>query len=333
MADLLSDLLIEYLIVPNTGETAERVRERLSTDQRLDLVIAILREATVLEVLFGTLSDLLADLFIEYLVAPSTGETPDAARERLSTDWGTMTVTNPDGSEITTMEQWSERINSSHWKPGRSAYSLADFIMNRDGARVLRGRISSVLSRPVTLDTATPEYGAKFDSHGGSPSKLDLGIFGRVEGESRLFVGLEAKVDERFGSDTVCKRYQRAVNYLEENPRSKAAARVRDLLSQHFGETADPCDSKFSDIRYQLLTSTAGTVAVGADISVFYVMVFETDLYDDQKGRENRLDHEMFIEAAGGRVITQGEDGFDAHEISVAGKQLICIYDYFEIPD
>ena len=99
-------------------------------------------------------------------------------------------------------------------------------------------------------------------------------------------------MDERFGSDTVCKRYQRA-NYLEENPRSKAAARVRDLLSQHFGETADPCDSKFSDIRYQLLTSTAGTVAVGADISVFYVMVFETDLYGSEgQGEYARLDHE-----------------------------------------
>ena len=100
----------------------------------------------VLEVLFGTLSDLLADLFIEYLVAPSTGETPDAARERLSTDWGTMTITNPDGSEITTMEQWSERINSCHWKPGRSAYSLADFIMNRDGARATGQNIISLVS-------------------------------------------------------------------------------------------------------------------------------------------------------------------------------------------
>ena len=306
LADLLSDLFIEYLIVPNTGETAEQVLERLPAGQPLDSVIAVLWEAAATGVLSGTTSSLLSELFIEYLIAPNTGETPGVVRKRLSADWGTMIITNPDGSEITTMEQWSERVNSSHWKPGRSAYSLADFIMNRDGAGVLRERISSALSRPVTLDTGTPEYGAKFDSHGGSPSKLDLGIFGRVEGESSLFVGLEAKVDERFGSDTVCRRYQRAVNYLEENPRSKAAARVRDLLSDYFGESAEPCDSAFSDIRYQLLTSTAGTVAVGAGIPVFYVMVFETDLYDDQKGRENRSDYEKFIAAAGGRVIVQG---------------------------
>ena len=333
LANLLSDLLIEYLIMPDTGETAEQVTGRSSANHPLDLVIVILREAAAIGVLSNAMSSLLADLFIEYLIAPERGETPDAARERLSTDWGTMTITNPDGSEITTMEQWSERVNSSHWKPGRSAYSLADFVMNRGGAGVLRKRISSVLSQPVTLDTAIPEYGAKFDSHGGSPSKLDLGIFGRIEGESSLFLGLEAKVDERFGSDTVCKRYQRAVNYLEENPRSKAAARVRDLLSDYFGETEEPCDSAFSDIRYQLLTSTAGTVAVGADISVFYVLVFETDLYNPERAAENLGDYERFIEAAGGRVIPQGEGGFDAYEISMAGKRMICVYDHFRVSD
>ena len=68
---------------------------------------------------------------------------------------------------------------------------------------------------------------------------------------------------------------------------------------------------------------------MGADIPVFYVMVFETDLYDDQKGRENRSDYEKFIAAAGGKVIVQGESGFDAHEVIVAGKRLICVYDYF----
>ncbi len=328
-ADLLSDLFIEYLITPETGEAEERVKERLSVDQPLDAVIGVLEEATVIGALSDAMSDLLSDLFIEYLIAPATGEAPEEVRGRLSAGWGTMTITNPDGSEITTMEQWSERVNSSHWKRGRSAYSLADFVMNRGGAKVLRERVSSVLSRPVTLDRATPEYGAKFDSHGGSPSKLDLGIFGRVGSESGLFVGVEAKVDEWFG-ETVCKRYQRAVSYLEENPRSKAAARVRDLLSEYFGETAEPCDSRFSDVRYQLLTSTAGTVAVGKDFSVFYVLVFETDSYDERRGRENRLAYERFIEAAGGRVIALGEGGFDAYEIMVAGKRLVCVYDYFD---
>ena len=332
MAELLSSLLIEYLIAPATGETVERVSERLSGDKPLELIIAILREAASLDALSNTLSDFLSDLLIEYLIAPATGEATDVAKARLSStsNQRTMTITNPDGSEIATMEQWSKRVNSSHWKLGRSAYSLADFVMNRGGERMLQGRVSSVLSQTAALDTGTPEYGAKFDSYGG-PSKLDLGIFGKAGSESSLFVGVEAKVDERFG-ETVCKRYERAVAYLEENPRSKASARVIDLLANYFGETADPCDSAFSDIRYQLLTSTAGTIAVGEDFSVFYVLVFETDSYNEKRGQENRLDYEMFIAAAGGKLIAQDESGFDAHEIVIAGKRLICIYDYFQVP-
>lgn len=203
--------------------------------------------------------------------------------------------------------------------------------MNRGGAEVLVGRVSSVLSQAVTLERATPEYLARFDNYRG-PSNLDLGIFGQVDSEASLFVGLEAKVDEPFDKD-VCVKYREAVRESSRRPSSRRVDRVRDLLSDYFGETADPCDSAFSDIRYQLLTATAGTVAVGADFSVFYVMVFRTDLYDEGKGQENRLDYERFIKAAGGVALTQGEGGFDTHEINVAGKRLICVYDYYDVQD
>ena len=64
---------------------------------------------------------------------------------------------------------------------------------------------------------------------------------------------------------------------------------------------------------------------------MFYVLVFKTDSYDERKGQENRLDYDRFIAAAGGRALTQGDGGLDAHEITVAGKRLVCIYDYFGI--
>ena len=62
-------------------------------------------------------------------------------------------------------------------------------------------------------------------------------------------------------------------------------------------------------------------------------MGFRTDLYDEEKGRDNRLDYERFIEAAGGVELTQGEGGFDAYEIMVAGKRVVCVYDYFQMSD
>ena len=86
LADVLSDWFIVNMIAQDTGETAERVKERLSADNPLDFVIAVLREAAVIGVLSDTMSELLSDLFVEYLIAPHTGETPDEVRERLSAE-------------------------------------------------------------------------------------------------------------------------------------------------------------------------------------------------------------------------------------------------------
>ena len=126
-----------------------------------------------------------------------------------------MRIVDPQGQEIPDLEQWWTRVfegtsKARHWKEGRSAHSLADFIMSRNGATHLEERISSVLSQQVTLEKATPELPARFDSYPGKPSNLDLGITGLVGQpvhQQTLFVGLEDKVDEPFGSSTVGSRY------------------------------------------------------------------------------------------------------------------------------
>ena len=179
-----------------------------------------------------------------------------------------LKVNDSKGNDVATMEQWSESVRRSHWKPGRSAYSLADFIMNRNGAAHLESRISSVLSQPIRLEQGTPEYAARFDRCRG-PARLDIGISGRTGSGESLFVGAEAKVDESFGSETVCERYQKAIETLNSNPLSKAADRVKNLLSRHFADTDEPCESRFAEVGYQLLTATAGTVAVQVSISIY----------------------------------------------------------------
>ena len=244
-----------------------------------------------------------------------------------------MRVYSSAEKEIIDLKQWAECVRKKHWKEGRSAYSLADFILNRDGSRFLEERLSSVLSEPVELQRATPEFRARFDSYRGNPSNLDLGTWGRVGATSSLFVGLEAKVDERFGSGTVCERYRSAIEERVKNARSKAVNRVEELLSIYFAEYDEPCGSGYSEVGYRLLTGTAGTVAAGQDHSVFYILAFKTHLYDEQKGRENLLDYEKFIEVSGGKPLVQKEGDLQAHEITVAGKQLVCIYDCFQMPD
>ena len=84
LASALSDWFIVNSIAPATGETANVVRQRLSADDTLDTLIAVLREAGTRNGLSDTLADLLSDWFIANLIVPATGETPDAVRSRLS---------------------------------------------------------------------------------------------------------------------------------------------------------------------------------------------------------------------------------------------------------
>lgn len=245
-----------------------------------------------------------------------------------------MKIVNYDDDEISTLEEWREHFvkrtkKPEHWKKGRSAYSLADFILNRNGLVFLASRVSSVLSERVAFEWSTPEYKAKFDRYP-NPSQLDLGIFGSIGSGSSLFVGVEAKVDEPFGS-TVDVTYRKALEKQQRKKHSKAPERVEELLSKYFSESAPANDSKFADIRYQLLTAAAGTVAVPQDVVVLYVLVFKTNSYDPQKGEGNYRDFKRFVDYAGGKLLAQlGETGV-AHEFSIGGRRLVSIHEYVNI--
>ena len=205
--------------------------------------------------------------------------------------------------------------------------------MNRKGAAYLQKRLSSVLSRHVKLEQATPEYLAKFDSYPGNPSNLDLGITGHVDGlalRPSLFVGVEAKVDETFGS-TVGSRYSSAMKKREAGKSTNAPERVKGLLSKFFSVKGSPDSSRFADMRYQLLTGTAGTVAAPGDVSVFYILVFRTSMYDERRGLANQQDYERFIEASRGRPLAQDGKSFRADELELGGKRLVCVYDYVNL--
>ena len=133
----------------------------------------------------------------------------------------------------------------------------------------------------------------------GNPSNLDLGITGHVDRwplRPSLFVGVEAKVDETFGS-TVRSRYSSAMKTREAGKNTNAPERVKGLLLKYYSVKGSPDSSRFADIRYQLLTGTAGTVAAPGKVSVFYILVFRTSMYDERKGLANQQDYERFIEA------------------------------------
>ena len=114
-----------------------------------------------------------------------------------------MKVEDTKGAPITNLADWAKLYDSprsSHqWKEGRSAYSAAEFIINRNGAESLRARVSDALREPVVFDRIVPEHEVRFDQFGHGRMH-DLAVFGKTSSGQTLFVGVEAKVDEPFGA-------------------------------------------------------------------------------------------------------------------------------------
>ena len=91
ISDSLSELLMEYLVSPVEDETPVQIRERLGAGElsSSEFLIAVLVDAYEKGALSNEASDLLSDLFIEYLIIPASGEQPQQTRNRLDADYFT----------------------------------------------------------------------------------------------------------------------------------------------------------------------------------------------------------------------------------------------------
>jgi len=223
-----------------------------------------------------------------------------------------MRIESKYGYVVAGMADWGELVGERNWQPCRSAHALADFVLNKNGAEKIRRVVSVAVGEPVHFDCATPECRIKFDDFG-NPRHHDLGIRGKTERGKSVFVGVEAKVNETFGNPV-------KTQFKSASPTAKQ--RIKCLWKRH----ALTPKIEESDIRYQLLYSTAGTVEAGADISVFFVMVFQTCLYDEKKGGRNYRDYMHFMCEASAKRQDFPDDEFDVHRLNLNGKPLICVY-------
>ncbi len=103
-----------------------------------------------------------------------------------------MKIENTKGAPITSLADWAKLYDSprsSHqWKEHRSAYSAAEFIVNRNGAESLRARIADALGEQVEFEKVIPEFEVRFDRFGNGRMH-DLAIFGTTDSGQSLFVG------------------------------------------------------------------------------------------------------------------------------------------------
>ena len=230
-----------------------------------------------------------------------------------------------EGKAVNGLEDWKTLIKPKHWKRGRSVCSLAEFIIDRNGAPALQERVASVLGEPIVFDKGVPQHEVCFDEYRNGRVH-DLGLFGKTDSGKSLFVGVEAKVDEPFG-DFVSEAWAAADKERKRGKITRKPERIRKLCAR-FGPGIT---EESRDVRYQLLHGVAGTVDAGADLSVFYVIVFRTGLYDAEKGKKNHEDYRRFVERAGGERIRTGDDGVEAHVLTVGGKRLHAIHEYVNL--
>ncbi|MCK5326867.1 MAG: hypothetical protein KAJ57_12685 [Woeseiaceae bacterium] len=240
-----------------------------------------------------------------------------------------MRIEDANGNEILTLEEWEKLYDtpqqSHQWVQHRSAYSVAEFMLNHDGASHIQARVSDAFGQSLMLERAIPEYEQRFDKYGRGRVH-DLGIFGTSSDGRSVFVGVEAKVDEPFGA-TVHDSYLQAKANQITGKSTNAPERIEKLLALHFAEP----DTSMFDIRYQLLYATAGTLAAEADISVLYVVVFKTPLYDESIGANNYRDYIHFVNKVGGKPVALGDKGAVAHQLELGGRELLCLHEYFAL--
>ncbi len=178
----------------------------------------------------------------------------------------------------------------THWRDGRSAKELAQYIT--DALPSVPQEIEELLANFIPGDSDLfwdAEYVTEF-------SKFDLG-----KGEGRnhdaamwndqIFIGIEGKADETFG-DIIGKEYKDCSDNKKK--------RIDGLCNMIWGKA--PND--YSEIRYQLLTASAGILLEakerGLEKALFLVIVFKRIIdgekrYKDEKITENKKDVKAFL--------------------------------------
>jgi hypothetical protein len=224
------------------------------------------------------------------------------------------------GHLITTVDDWRKYAHPKseiHWKDDRSAKEFANSWLSETRLSMPEKLIEILRTHPDTasavLESAEPEMAIRFDSHGGEPRNADLAIRARTA-DSPLAITIEAKSDEPFDklvSDVLADAIDRSLPH----GRGGGVDRVRDLALALLPPRGKGLP-KLRELRYQLLTATAGTLAwahsLNAPRGVLIIHEFHTKETHQQKLDSNAHDLNLFIAR-----LTSG------HTTSVAEGRLI----------
>jgi hypothetical protein len=210
-----------------------------------------------------------------------------------------VVIRNRKGAEIHSVEDWqtlAPPASSKHWKDGRSAKELATAWTTSSGpAALIELFTGNDDLGALRIRDAIAEAQVAFDDFPGGKRNHDLLIRGECAG-GPVVIGLEAKADETFG-ETIATYRRKAIAVREAGKSTNAPERLENLLSDIALISLDR-NPTFGDLRYQLFSGVAGTLAAASkpgEIAVFVVHEFATFETTAAKRAKNKLALSQFV--------------------------------------
>lgn len=190
-------------------------------------------------------------------------------------------------------EAWLGQIDPKNRKPGTSAPTLAAAWA---GPADLLGALAlDPALADLTFKSATVEARATFDVHGGNVRNHDLVLRGANAEAEPVVVCVEAKAGEPLGA-TVAEQARAAAIAKLKNADSRASTRLNELVERLCRFGID--DARVAELRYQLLTAWAGTLADAKEAAhaVLAVHEFRTDERPEDKSALNGAEIARFAD-------------------------------------
>ncbi|MBO4380415.1 MAG: hypothetical protein J5784_05380 [Muribaculaceae bacterium] len=233
-----------------------------------------------------------------------------------------------ESKKIVGFKEWEKMYkshDSRHWEKGRSAYSLAKWICERDGEKEIENIVNGILvnDRIDCFEKGVIEDENNFDNRRNG-RKQDLAISGKTKNGKKLFIAIEAKVDEEF-NDTIETAYAKAKAYKKNHPSSQQEERIKDLCEKIYHSEPE----NVNNLRYQLFYYVAGSIAKDSDVCIMLVLVFKTELANDNKLKRNKSDFENFM----GKFKQISTGVYDLSELREDGKVAFAVYKEVDLYD
>lgn len=208
---------------------------------------------------------------------------------------------------ITTVEEWYQfappKAKGKHWKDGRSAKSLAQFMTDKNQVKKLEDILVELEYDTNGVISCTPEANTVLPCKGNGRNH-DLLMIGED-----FVVGIEAKVSEPFGEEISTELIE-----ASDNKKGRIDKLANELFGCKINEVKDGLE-----VRYQLLTGVYGTLLEAENNkkskALFLVIVFTDGLTSEDENAVNRNNddfknfcQQIGLSAEGGTICKSNVD-------------------------